>query len=292
MTSNTFSAAESAESAGPAAALSALDPKGAPPAPRRYGAVNRIGLSTLIRREVRRYLKVPGQTLAAPLISTVLFMVVFALAFGDRPWGLLADVRYVDGLAPGLIMMAIVSNAFQNSASSMVIAKVQGNAVDFLMPPLSAGELATAFIVGAATRGLLIALVGVIVVAPFANVVPVNALGAAYFAVIASVLFGAVGLIGGIWAEKFDNLAAVANFVITPLTFLSGAFYSVDALPEPFSAISHFNPVFFLIDGFRAGFIGHADAPLWTAGLVSLGLTVLVCMAGWMLLRSGYRLKA
>ncbi len=173
MTSDTFSAAESVGES--PEALSRRLAVGSPPAPRRYGAVNQVGLATLIRREVRRYQKVPGQTLVAPLISTVLFMVVFALAFGDRNWGMLADVRYVDGLAPGLIMMAIVSNAFQNSASSMVIAKVQGNAVDFLMPPLSAGELATAFILGAATRGLLIGLVGVIVVAPFADVVPANA---------------------------------------------------------------------------------------------------------------------
>lgn len=290
MTSDTFSAAESVGES-PNAATPGLPPA-APPAPRRYGAVNRVGLSTLIRREVRRYLKVPGQTLVAPLISTVLFMVVFALAFGDRHWGVLTDVRYVDGLAPGLIMMAIVSNAFQNSASSMVIAKVQGNAVDFLMPPLSAGELATAFIVGAATRGLLIGLVGVAVVAPFADVAPANVLVALYFAVVASVMFGAIGLIGGIWAEKFDNLAAVANFVITPLTFLSGTFYSIDALAEPFSTIGHWNPVFFLIDGFRAGFIGHADAPLLAGAMFSLGLTLLLCWTCWMLLRSGYRLKA
>jgi ABC-2 type transport system permease protein len=290
MASDTFSAAESVgESPRSPTAAPHL---GAPPVPRRYGAVNQVGLSTLIRREVRRYLKVPGQTLVAPLISTVLFMVVFALAFGDRPWGMLHDVRYVDGLAPGLIMMAIVSNAFQNSASSMVIAKVQGNAVDFLMPPLSAGELATAFIIGAATRGLLIGLVGVAVVSPFANVAPANALVALYFAVVASVMFGAIGLIGGIWAEKFDNLAAVANFVITPLTFLSGTFYSIDALAEPFSTIGHWNPVFFLIDGFRAGFIGHADAPLLAGGLFSLGLTLLLCWTCWTLLRSGYRLKA
>ena len=290
MTSDTFSAAESAGESLEARNLRLA--VASPPAPRRYGAVNQVGLATLIRREVRRYLKVPGQTLVAPLISTVLFMVVFALAFGDRNWGMLADIRYVDGLAPGLIMMAIVSNAFQNSASSMVIAKVQGNAVDFLMPPLSAGELATAFILGAATRGLLIGLVGVIVVAPFADVVPANAFVALYFAVVASVMFGAIGLIGGIWAEKFDNLAAVANFVITPLTFLSGTFYSIDALAEPFSTIGHWNPVFFLIDGFRAGFIGHADAPLLAGALFSLGLTLLLCWGCWMLLRSGYRLKA
>jgi ABC-2 type transport system permease protein len=260
--------------------------------PRRYGAINSVGLATMVRREVRRFLKVPGQTLVAPLISTALFMIVFALAFGSRPWGNLVDVRYVDGLAPGLVMMAIISNAFQNSASSMVIAKVQGNAVDFLMPPISAGELAVAFIVGAAVRGILIGLVGVAIVWPMADMTPANAFVAIYFGVIAAVMFGAIGLIGGIWAEKFDNLAAVANFVITPLTFLSGTFYSIDALPQPFSTIGHWNPVFFLIDGFRAGFIGHADSPLLVSGVFSFALTAGLCWACWALLKSGYRLKA
>ncbi len=286
MTIDTPKVAESpGESALSMAAKSALQP-------RRYGAVNTVGLATLIRREVRRFLKVPGQTLVAPLISTALFMIVFALAFGDRHWGMTPDVRYVDGLAPGLVMMAIISNAFQNSASSMVIAKVQGNAVDFLMPPISAGELAAAFILGAATRGALIGLVGVAIVSPFADMSPANALTAVFFGVIAAVMFGAIGLIGGIWAEKFDNLAAVANFVITPLTFLSGTFYSIDALPQPFSTIGHWNPVFFLIDGFRAGFIGHADSPIVFGALFSLGLTVALCWACWALLKSGYRLKA
>jgi len=283
MTIDTVSAPESpAESVAPA---------GPQLRARRYGAINSVGLYTMIRREVRRFLKVPGQTLVAPLISTLLFMVVFSLAFGDRAWGL-TNARYVDGLAPGLIMMAIIGNAFQNSASSMVIAKVQGNAVDFLMPPISAGELATAFIIGAATRGMLIGLVGVVIVSPFANVIPANPFWAIYFGVIASVMFASIGLIGGIWAEKFDNLAAVANFVITPLTFLSGTFYSIDALREPFSTLGHWNPVFFLIDGFRAGFIGHADASLTASALFSLGLTILLCWTCWMMLRSGYRLKA
>jgi ABC-2 type transport system permease protein len=286
MTADALSAPESPAESGPSAAQKkALQP-------RRYGAVNSVGLATLVRREVRRFLKVPGQTLVAPLISTMLFMIVFRLAFGDRPWGNLADVAYVNGLAPGLVMMAIISNAFQNSASSMVIAKVQGNAVDFLMPPISAGELAAAFIIGAATRGVLIGLVGVLIVSPFAEMTPANALVAAFFGVIAAIMFGAIGLIGGIWAEKFDNLAAVANFVITPLTFLSGTFYSIDALPEPISTIGHWNPVFLLIDGFRAGFIGHADSPLLVGGLFSAALTAALCGACWALLKSGYRLKA
>jgi ABC-2 type transport system permease protein len=173
-----------------------------------------------------------------------------------------------------------------------VIAKIQGNSVDFLMPPLSALELSIAFIVGAASRGLLVGLVGIFAVAPFADMLPENAFVVLYYAVTASVIFGAIGLLGGIWADKFDHLAAVANFVITPLTFLSGTFYSIDALPEPFSAIGHWNPVFFLIDGFRSGFIGHADASPMIGIAVTFGLAVGLCYACWAVLKSGYRLKA
>jgi ABC-2 type transport system permease protein len=289
MTSDTSeSVAESA--AGPVrdARISAA---AAPPRPRRYGAINTLGLSTLVRREVMRFLKVSAQTVIAPLVSTVLFMMVFALAFGDRGWGNTSHA-YVDGLAPGLVMMAIISNAFQNASSSIVIAKIQGNSVDFLMPPLSALELSIAFIVGAASRGLLVGLVGIFAVAPFADMLPENAFMVLYYAVTASVIFGAIGLLGGIWADKFDHLAAVANFVITPLTFLSGTFYSIDALPEPFSAIGHWNPVFFLIDGFRSGFIGHADASPVIGIAVTFGLAVGLCYACWAVLKSGYRLKA
>lgn len=259
--------------------------------PRRYGAINGLGLATLVRREVMRFLKVSAQTVVAPLVSTVLFMMVFALAFLGRDWGA-TSLPYVDGLAPGLVMMAIISNAFQNASSSIVIAKVQGNAVDFLMPPLSALELAIAFITGAATRGLLVGLVGVLAVSPFADVTPHNAFIALYFAVAASVIFGAIGLLGGIWADKFDHLAAVTNFVVTPLTFLSGTFYSIDALPEPFATIGHWNPVFFLIDGFRAGFIGHADAPLPLGFALSFAMAAALSYACWAVLKSGYRLKA
>jgi ABC-2 type transport system permease protein len=267
----------------------------APPPPRfavrRYGAINTLGLWTLIRREVMRFLKVAAQTVIAPLMSTILFMMVFALGFGDRPWGL-TDVAYVDGLAPGLIMMAVISNAFQNASSSIVIAKVQGNAVDFLMPPLSALELTIAFIVGSAARGMLVGAASLVAVAPFADVTPDNVFAVLYFSLAASVIFGAIGLLGGIWADKFDHLAAVTNFVVTPLTFLSGTFYSVDALPSPFNAIGHYNPVFFLIDGFRAGFIGHADAPLLQSLAVTGVLAAGLCWASWAVLKNGYRLRS
>lgn len=262
-----------------------------PPAPRRYGNVNWIGLQTLTAREVTRFMKVSAQTVIAPLISTILFVMVFALALGAKG-GPIADVRYVDFLAPGLVMMAIINNAFQNASSSLIIAKVQGNAVDFLMPPLSALELMIAFLAGAVARGLVVGIAALIAVAWFANVVPQHWWAAVLFAVCASVIFGAIGLLGGIWADKFDHLAAVTNFVVTPLTFLSGTFYSIDQLPQPFAEIGHYNPVFFLIDGFRYGFIGHADGPLEIAAAVSIGLAVLLCAACWYVLKRGWRLKA
>jgi len=261
----------------------------APIASRRYGPVNWLGLQTLIQREVQRFLKVGAQTVFAPLIQTLLFMMVFTLVRGgDWPGTTRA---YADGLAAGLVMMSILSNAFQNSSSSIVIAKVQGNAVDFLMPPLSALELTIAFIVGAAARGLLVGVASLIAVAWLANIMPAHPLVALYYALVASVIFGAIGLLGGIWADKFDHLAAVTNFVIVPLTFLSGTFYSTSILPEPMRTISHYNPVFSLIDGFRYGFIGHADAPLATGALITGVIALALCWASWAVLKSGYRLR-
>jgi len=258
---------------------------------RRYSGVNWLGLQTLLAREIRRFMKVAAQTLLAPLIMTILYVAVFALALGGRgaPIG---DAPYIDFLAPGLIMMGVINNAFQNASSSLIIAKIQGNSVDFLMPPLSALELTIAFIGGAAARGMLVGLASAIAVAPFADIAPDHWWAVILFTASASVIFGAAGLLGGVWADKFDHLAAFTNFVVTPLTFLSGTFYSVSALPEPFRAFVHWNPVFFLIDGFRYGFIGHADGPLLVAAVVSVGLAVALSALCWAVIRSGWRLKA
>ncbi len=261
--------------------------------PRRYGKVNWVGLNTLLSREVKRFLKVSAQTVMAPMMTTLMFMSVFALAFGARGSGF-PGVSYADFIAPGLIMMGMINNAFANSSSSLMIAKLQGNAVDFLMPPLSAGELTAAFLGGAVVRGLIVGAASLAVVAALADVSPAHAGAVLYFALAACTIFAAIGLIGGIWAEKFDHLAAVTNFVIMPLTFLSGTFYSVDLLPGPLAAISHWNPVFLLIDGFRYGFIGHADGEgaVWRAALVSGALAAALTGACWALLRSGWRLRA
>jgi ABC-2 type transport system permease protein len=189
-------------------------------------------------------------------------------------------------------MLGVINNAFANSSSSIIIAKVQGNATDFLMSPLSALELAAAFIGGAAARGVLVGVMTALALAPFADLTPAHWAAVAYFGVTASVLFGALGLIGGVWADKFDKLATVTNFIILPLTFLSGTFYAIDALPEPLRSIGHYNPVFLLIDGFRYGFTGVADgAPLWNA-LGALACAAGLCVAAWAVLRSGWKLKA
>lgn len=258
---------------------------------RNYGRWNWLGLQTLVGREVKRFLKVWQQTLIGPLMSTLLFMMVFSFAFPDRNWSNTA-MPYAWGLAPGLIMMGILTNAFQNTSSSMVQAKMMGIAVDFLMPPISAAELTVAFITGAVIRGVAVGLASIAAVAAFANVVPAHPLAAFYFAFVAAVIFAAVGLLGGVWAEKFDHIAAVTTFVITPLTMLSGTFYSVDALPPALGFLLHWNPVFFLIDGFRYGFIGEAHSDLAVGAAFTGVLAIGLCAGCWALLRSGYGLKA
>lgn len=268
-----------------------MDATVAPPQARRYAGINWLGLQTLLAREIKRFMKVAAQTLIAPLMMTILYIAVFALALGGRgaPIG---GRPYIDFLAPGLIMMGIINNAFQNASSSLIIAKVQGNAVDFLMPPLSALELTIAFIGGAAARGILVGIASAIAVAPFANVAPAHLWAVLLFTVCAAMIFGAMGLLGGVWADKFDHLAAFTNFVVTPLTFLSGTFYSVSRLPPAFQGFAHWNPVFFLIDGFRYGFIGHSDGALAVAAVVSVTLAAALSALCWAVIRSGWRLKA
>jgi ABC-2 type transport system permease protein len=263
---------------------------------RRFGRMNWLGLWTLIVKEVRRFMKVSFQTIFAPLISTVLFLIVFMQAFGAGR-AAVNGVPYVEFLAPGLIMMGILTNAFANSSSSLIIGKVQGSIVDVLMPPLSATELTLAFVIGAAARGLL---VGVVTAATSAAFMAFSATpmqlevwwAILYFSLAAALMFGMLGIVGGVWAEKFDQLAAVTNFVITPLTFLSGTFYAVTSLPEPFLTISHYNPVFYLIDGFRYGFTGAHEAPLLNGVLITLAINVALAYWCYRLFKSGYKLKS
>lgn len=263
---------------------------------RRFGAVNWLGLQTLYLKEVRRFLKVAFQTVFAPVISTLLFLVVFIQAFGANR-SPINGVPYVEFLAPGLIMMAILTNAFANSSSSLIIGKVQGSIVDILTPPLSAGELTLALVGGAATRGLLVGVVTAVTSAGFMAIsaapMELEVLWAAiYFSISAASIFGILGVIAGIWAEKFDQLAAITNFIITPLTFLSGTFYAIKSLPDPFYSFSQFNPVYYLIDGFRYAFTGVAEAPIGRGIVITMGLNLVLGFCCYRLLKSGYRLKS
>lgn len=268
---------------------------------RRFGPVNWLGLWTLYKKEVMRFVKVAAQTVFAPIITTMLYLTVFLVAFGADRDVVMGGVvvPFAAFLPPGLIMMAVLSNAFQNASSSLIIGKVQGSVVDILMPPLSAAELTFAFVMGAATRGLLVGAVTAATIAlfmlatggPFAVVNPAAIL---FFSLAASVFLGAIGAIAGMWAEKFDQLALITNFVITPLTFLSGTFYSVkkEGLPSWVADVSAFNPLFYLIDGFRSGFIGVSDSPVLLGAVISLALSAAACGITYLLFRRGYKLKA
>lgn len=257
---------------------------------RRIGFINGLGLWTLYVKEVRRFAKVGFQTILAPVISTLLFLLVFTLAFGDlRP--AVGGVTFTHFLAPGLVMMGILNNSFANSSSSLIVSKVQGNVVDFLMPPLSAAELCIAFIGGAATRGFVVGIVTVLFILPFMSLSIAHPLAVFWFALNAALMMSMVGLLAGIYALRFDHLSAVQNFVLLPLTFLSGTFYSVKILPEIFQKLSAINPFFYLIDGFRYGFTGVADGPVLHGAIFVSGVNVALGLASYAMLRSGWRLK-
>ncbi len=258
---------------------------------RRFGRFNGVGFRTLLGKEVRRFLKVYQQTLMAPVATSALFMAVFVLALGSRR-GEVFDVPFASFLAPGIVMMAILQNAFANPSSSIVVAKVQGNIVDVLMPPLSATELTTAYALGGVARGLCVAGVAAVILFPFTVGSIAYPLWALTFAVMGALILSLCGMMTGIWAEKFDHTALITNFIITPLSFLSGTFYSIQDLPQPWGTISAINPVHFLIDGFRYGIIGKGDANPWVGLAVSVVVAaILWAICHWMF-RTGYRLKS
>ena len=257
---------------------------------RRFGRFNWLGLWTLTLREVQRFTNVWSQTLAAPVATASLFMIVFTLALGaGRPP--VGGVPFSHFLAPGILMMTVIQNSFANTSSSLLISKIQGNIVDTLMPPLSPGELLTGFVAGGVVRGLFVALgVGAVIF-------PIHGLGLAHpfwavaFVLSGSALMALAGLVAGILAQKFDHLAALTNFVVTPLSFLSGTFYSIEALPEAFRIVIHANPVFYLIDGMRFSALDASDASPAVGLLVVLAVDAALGFLTWSWLRSGFRLK-
>ena len=256
-------------------------------------SVNWQGLKTLYLKEVRRFFKVQLQTIWAPAITTLLFLVIFALALGGTRTAVLG-VRYADFLGPGLIVMGMIQNAFANSSSSILVAKVQGSIIDVLMPPLSAGELVMAYVAGAVTRAWLvgIAVWTVMAIAPGVDVPITNPFLVVYFGTMGAVMLSLLGVLTGVWADKFDHASAVTNFVIQPLTLLSGTFYAIDKVNPTMAMISHANPFFYIIDGFRSGFIGTADGLLVQGAVVLALVNVTLWAVCYRVIRSGWRLKA
>jgi ABC-2 type transport system permease protein len=253
--------------------------------------INWIGLWTLYKREVWRFLKVMNQTLLAPIITTLLFLAILTLSLSGQAGRLIDGVPYAHFISPGLIMMAVVQNAFANTSSSLMLSKIQGVIIDVLMPPFTGAEITFSLVMGGVTRG---ALVGLVVATAVYFFVPftVYHLGIAIFFVLASSLMLAlIGLLTGIWSQSFDQLSAITNYIITPLSFLSGTFYSIRQLPDFWYKLCHFNPFFYMIDGFRYALTDYADGSV-TVGMVVMAMTNLVL---WCLVQSlitrGYRLK-
>ncbi len=248
------------------------------------------GFQTLFKKEILRFWRVGFQTVAAPVLTALLYLLVFSHAL-SRHVEVYAGVSYTAFLIPGLVMMSMVQNAFANSSSSLIQSKITGNIVFILLPPLSHREFFAAYLLAAIVRGVVVGA-GVLLATGWMALPPVgHPLWVLTFAVLGSGILGVLGIVAGIWAEKFDQLAAFQNFLIMPLTFLSGVFYSVHTLPPFWYTVSHLNPVFYMIDGFRYGFFGVGDTDPWQSfTVVSLCFVVL----SWLtlhLLKSGYKLR-
>jgi ABC-2 type transport system permease protein len=259
--------------------------------------VNWGGLQTLYVKEVRRFFKVQLQTIWAPALTTLLFLVIFTVALGRSgrmvPVGG-GQIHFADFIAPGLIVMGMLQNAFANSSFSLLVGKVQGTIVDYLMPPLSTGELMLGMAGASVTRAFLVGLAVFVAMQlwPGVHVWPVHLWAVLWFGLMGSLMLSFLGLITSIWAEKFDHAAAVGNFVVAPLSLLSGTFYSVDALSPTFAAISHANPFFYVISGFRYGFLGAADSPIPFGALLLPAINLALGLICYALLRSGWKTKA
>jgi ABC-2 type transport system permease protein len=249
------------------------------------------GASTLFYKEVLRFWKVAFQTVAAPVLTAVMYMLIFGHVMSDRVQ-VYDSVSYTAFLVPGLVMMSVLQNAFANSSSSLIQSKIMGNLVFLLLTPLSHWAWFVAYVASSVVRGLVVGLGVFAVTVWFGNPGCVAPLWIVLFAVLGAALMGALGLIAGLWAEKFDQLAAFQNFVIMPMTFLSGVFYSIHSLPAFWQGVSHFNPFFYMIDGFRFGFFGVSDVSPWLSfGVVGSALLVVTAVA-LHLLRTGYKIRS
>jgi len=253
-------------------------------------AINARGAWTLFTREVRRFLKVKMQTIVTPALTAMLYLIIFRYAMGERQVPGIA-VDYFTFLVPGLAMMAMLQNAFANTSSSMIMGKVMGMHIYLLMAPLSAIEVVTVFLAAAVVRALVVAVVFLAILFPFVDLQLLHIGMILLYGICGSIIMGGLGLIAGMWAKDFDNIAMVTNFVIMPLTFLSGVFYSVRQLPELWQQINHANPFFYLIDGFRYGFLGTGDTDPYASIFVVVATVLLTIVTCWQLWRMGWRMK-
>ena len=258
---------------------------------RRFGLINWVGAWTLYKKEVLRFLIVWIQTIFSPLISSLLFLLVLSLAIGaDR--GDVLGVPFISFLAPGLISMQVIQQSFSHSSSSFMIGKIQGNIVDLLYAPLSASEVTISVALAAVTRSVMIAIVSIIVFRLIVDIEISNYFLLIVFTLLSSFILGNIGIIAGLWAEKFDHMATVTNFVIVPLSFLSGTFYSIERLPEILQMISKANPFFYMIDGFRYSFIGKADGSIFVGLIYLLALSFVSWFVTYLLYKKGYKIRS
>jgi ABC-2 type transport system permease protein len=249
-----------------------------------------VGFRTLFYKETLRFWKVATQTIAAPVVTSMLYLLIFGHVLEGRV-EMLQGVNYTAFLIPGLVMMSVLQNAFANSSSSLIQSKITGNLVFILLPPLSHWEILSAYVAASIVRGLAVGLGVFIITAWFGHLTFVAPLWIIVFALLGAAILGTMGVIAGVWAEKFDQLAAFQNFLIMPATFLAGVFYSIQKLPPFWLAVSHFNPFFYMIDGFRYGFFGKSDVAPWTSlGIVAVFFAVLSGIAINLLSR-GYKLR-
>jgi len=258
---------------------------------RRFGAVNWIGIWTLYQKEVLRFLAVWIQTIFSPIITSLLFLLVLSLLISES-LGNVLGITFIYFLAPGLIAMQVIQQAFSHSASSFMIKKIDGSMVDLLYAPLSAGEVTLAVVFSAVNRSVMIAIISAITFYFIIELKIIHWMILITFTFLSSCILGATGMIAGLWAEKFDHMATVTNFIIVPLSFLSGTFYTIDKLPGYLQTISKANPFFYMIDGFRYSFLGKSDGSI-TVGLIYLSLlSFIMFMIAYILYKKGYKIKS
>ena len=257
---------------------------------RRFG-INWVGAYSLYTKETLRFLNVFGQTIIGPIVTAILFLLVISLAIGNERSNVLG-VPFIEFLAPGLIAMQVIQQAFSHSSSSLLMGKVMGNIVDLIGAPLSAGEVSLSIIFASVTRALTISIISIIIFSLIIEIEIKNYVVFFLYLFLSSFIMGAAGFIAGLWADKFDHMATVTNFIIVPLSFLSGTFYSVDRLPELLKTLSYYNPFFHMIDGFRYSFINNMDGSITFGLMYLIILSIIIWYIAYLLYKKGYKIKS